>query len=73
VEYPAERGYRMEATPTPAWLSISIKHTGDSKQLFVHSRIHQNKIAKVGPSYSDDFSDTEIIKDLSAEITHRYY
>ena len=72
VEYPLERGYRMEARPLPAWLHITIESHGDSKRLFVHSRIHVNTKGQVGPDYSSAFTDQEIIKDQSGEICYRY-
>lgn len=63
----------------PSWIRIRIErtknngpHGEDTKQLFVLSKIHKKRIGQVGPSYSADFSDTEIIKDLSATISSRY-
>jgi len=71
VEYPRERGYRMEPYPLPRYMYITIEK-GDSKRLIVHSRIHVNEETKVGPSYSNELSDAEIIKDLSTEIAWRF-
>ena len=68
VEYPAERGYRMEAHPTPDWMHLTVETVGDSKWLTVHSRIHMNKEVRMNPSYSTKFTDQEIIKDLSGRI-----
>lgn len=69
VEYPAERGYRMEPKQLPDWIHVTITEQSDSKFLTVHSRIHVNKEVKVGPSYSADFSDRDILKDLSGEVS----
>ena len=74
VEYPMERGYRMESCPLSPWIHLTVsenKETG-SKQLTVHSRIHMDKEVKVGPSYSSSFSDQELIKDMSGEISSRF-
>ena len=73
VEYPRERGYRMEAMPLPDWIYITI--TDDlkgSKYLTVYSRFHIPKEVKINPSYSSDFNDRDIIKDLSGEIAGRF-
>ena len=68
VEYPAERGYRMESSPLPPWMHITITETTHSKYLTVYSRIHVNKEVKVDPSYSKAFDDRAIIIDLSGKI-----
>jgi hypothetical protein len=65
-------GYRMEPTPLPDWMHITISDEGDSKWLTVHSRIHLNKAVRMNPAYSKDFSDRDIIKDLSGQITHDF-
>lgn len=72
VEYPAERGYRMEPKQLPDWIHITITEQNNSKSLTVHSRIHMNTEVKVGPDYSTNFSDRDIIMDLSGEVTHRF-
>lgn len=72
VEYPSERGYRMEPEPLPDWIYLTVVESGTSKQLTVHSRIHENKEVKLNPSYSSDFSDQNIIQELSAEIGRRF-
>ena len=73
VEYPLERGYRMEISPLPDWIHLVISDDKEgSKRLTVHSSIHMNKEVAVGPSYSSDFTDTEIIKDLSGEISRMF-
>jgi hypothetical protein len=72
VEYPQERGYRMESVPLPDWMTITITEEGDSKILTVQSRIHVCKDKQVGPSYSRDFTDSEIIRELSGLISQKY-
>lgn len=56
------------AEQCPHWLHITITSDGESKWLTVHSRIHVNKEVKLNPSYSTEFSDRDIIKDLSAKV-----
>lgn len=70
VEYPRERGYRMEAYQVPNWLSLEITEDkeNDSKQLIVHSKIHVNKRVELNPTYSCKFSDDEILKDMSHKV-----
>ncbi len=72
VEYPRERGYRMEASPLPDWVYISISEENSSKYMTVHSRIHINKEVRISPDYSTDFSDMDIIKELSGEVCRRF-
>ena len=72
VEYPMERGYRMESFPLPDWIHLTVTEEGDSKWLTVHSRRHMNKEVRLNPSYSSSFSDSEVIKDLSGEISHLF-
>lgn len=72
VDYPAERGYRMEPKPLPPGIHICISEEGDSKWLTVHSRIHVNKVVRIDPTYSSAFSDRDIIKDLSAKVSHMF-
>jgi len=72
VEYPLERGYRMEHSQLPDWIHVTITEDGDSKYLTVYSRLHVNKEVKINPSYSSKFSDSDIIKDLSGEISSRF-
>ena len=47
----------------PHYLSIEIEHTGNSKHVIVHSTIHVNKINRTGMTYSDEFTDAEILDD----------
>lgn len=72
VDYPLERGYRMESVKLPDWICLSVALEGDSKRLTVHSRLHVNKEVKMNPIYSTDFTDIEIIKDLSGEIYSQF-
>ena len=72
VEYPMERGYRMEPSQLPDWMHISINESANEKHLTVHSRIHINKEDKVGPTYSHEVSDKEMIRDLSPDIYNRF-
>ena len=72
VEYPGEGGYRMEPRALPDWLYLTVITIGDTKCLVVHSRIHLDKEVKMNPGYSLGFSDIEIIKDLSGEVSHRF-
>lgn len=72
-DYPLKNGYRMEPFKLPDWIYITVtQEANKSKVLRVHSRIHMNKEVKVGPSYSNDYTDDEIIKDLSGEISYRF-
>jgi hypothetical protein len=72
VDYPRERGYRMEPTPLPDWIYVVITKQGDDKYLTVHSRIHVNKEVRVGSTYSVDFSDWDILEEVSGEISKRF-
>ena len=72
VEYPAERGYRIEPQMLPDWIHITVTNDGESKYLVAHSRIHINRDVKIGPDYSTDYSDRDIIKDLSSEVSTRF-
>ena len=47
----------------PYYLSIEIKHIGNSKFVVVHSTFHMNKINKTHMQYSDEFTDAEILND----------
>lgn len=72
VEYPAESGYRMEPSPLPDWIYITISEDKDNKWLTVHSRLHVNKEIRIHPTYSSDFPDSYLIKDLSGEVASRF-
>lgn len=66
------RGYRMEPKPLPHWMHLTITTEGNSKYLTVHSRIHINKEVRMLPDYSSNFTDNEIIKDLTGKIHQRF-
>lgn len=61
-------GYRTVPQPLPNWLKVEIRTEGDSKVAYVHSRIHVNRVVALNPTFSTDFSDADILKDLSAKI-----
>lgn len=72
VEYPMERGYRMEPSLLPDWIYITITEEDDSKFLTVHSEIHVNKEVKLNPPFSSEFTDQEIIREMSGKVSHRF-
>ena len=65
-------GYRTETQTLPDYIHLEIKTEKSSKVLYVHSKIHVNKCVKVGPSYSLEWKDNEIINDLSGDIARRF-
>lgn len=56
----------------PNWIHLEIETTGTGKKLFACSRIHVNKRVFIGPEYSTDFSDWDMLKDLSASVNHKF-
>jgi len=72
VEYPSEGGYRMEPSALPPWIFVTILEEQGTKWLFVHSRIHVNRVVRMDTSYSREFSDKKILIDLSGEIARRF-
>jgi hypothetical protein len=73
VEYPTERGYRMESYPLPDWIHLTVERVDETtKQLVVHSRLHLNKKVPMLPVYSSDFSDADIIKDQSGKVHYAF-
>ena len=70
--YESPFGYRWVYSEIPDWLSVEIHQEGDTKKVFVRSRIHKDKYKQVHPSYSSDWSDTDILKDIAGEIHYRY-
>lgn len=74
VEYPMERGYRMELETLPDWIHFTITHDkqNDDKYITVYSRLHVNKEAIMPIHYSSSWADYDIIKDISGELSHRY-
>jgi len=67
-------GYYTEQQELPDWMHIVVTNDNDSdsKYLTVHSRIHMDTEVRVGPEYSTDYSDHDIIKELSGEIAYRF-
>lgn len=72
VEYPRERGYRMEQFKLPPYILVDIFEDGSSKKVRVRSRIHINKEVVLPTSYSLEFRDAEILVDVSGKIAHMY-
>jgi len=74
VNYPSENGYRMESYPLPDWIYITVTtiKEGNSKYLTVHSRLHLNKEVVINPTYTCNFTDDEIIRHLSAEVSSKF-
>lgn len=72
VEYPVERGYRMEPKPLPDWIYFTITKKGDSKVVTVFSRYHVNKEVVLNPSFSSEYTDKEIIKEISSKIYKKF-
>ena len=65
-------GYRWQIKKLPSWIKFSIEEKNDSKYLVVYSRLHKNKRVEMTPTYSDQFTDEEIIKDMSGKITEAF-
>lgn len=65
-------GYRWVGRRLPDWIHLTIESNGSSKVLVVHSRIHVNKRVVMNPSYSLEFTDDEIIKDLSGKVSGQF-
>ena len=77
-EYPQERGYRMHTQTLPDWIKVKIEQHRNgtysvSKKLYVESRLHVNKRVKLGPDYSVDYPNRDILIELSAEISRRWW
>ncbi len=72
VEYPREGGYRMEPEQLPDWIYLTITEQETNKFLTVHSRIHMNKEVRVGPTYRNEFTDQELLRDLSADVRYMF-
>lgn len=65
VDYPLERGYRMEARSLPSWLKIKITRIDSTKYVTILSSIHVAKETELSYCYSSQFSDAYILKDVS--------
>ena len=74
VNYPMENGYHMESYPLPDWIYITITtiEEENSKYLTVHSRLHLDKEVVINPTYTCNFTDDDLIRDLSAEVSSRF-
>ncbi len=70
--HPFPKGYYWRHVPLPDYQHIEITHTETGKYVKFCSRIHVNKLVSIGPSYSLEFTDDDIIRDLSGQICHRY-
>jgi hypothetical protein len=66
------RGYRWNPIPLPSYLSFDINTENESKYVTVYSTIHVNKQVRLGNSWSTEFTDEAIIKDVGATIIKRY-
>lgn len=58
--------------PLPKYQHIQITHTETGKYVMFYSRIHENKLTSIDPSFSNDFTDHEIIKEVSGKIAYRF-
>lgn len=74
VEYPMEGGYRIEPYQLPSWLVVEIRTNRDTntKVCVVKSKIHTNKEVEMIPPYSADFTDEEVLEDLSGKIKRQF-
>ena len=73
AEYPMERGYKVEPVKLPSWIHITVtEDDADTKWVDVHSRIHLNKVVRLPTAYSSQFSDKQILKDISEEVARRF-
>ena len=68
VHYSRENGYRWEPRALPDWIHIEIVDKENSKVVYVCSRIHVNKRERFPTGYSNEFSDYEILRDVSGEV-----
>ena len=68
--YPEKGGYRWLIKDLPSWIYLTIEENAklENKQLVVHSKIHIGKKFNINPTYSNEFTNEEIIKDLSGKI-----
>lgn len=74
VEYPRERGHRMHPSNLPPWIYLTITddQEQDCKFVTVYSRIHVNKEVRLPTTFSREFGDYEIIRDVSGTIANRF-
>ena len=62
-------GTRFVARDLPPWLHVTITEDADSKWLTVYSRIHVGEKVMMQPTFSTEFSDFEILRQLSPTIS----
>jgi len=75
IEYqhhPLPRGSYWAQKPLANYHHIEIHHTKTGKYVYFYSRIHENKLTLINPSFSNDFTDHEIIKEVSGKIAYRF-
>lgn len=65
-------GYTWQTRRLPNWLNFEIVTEDGSKIVVVHSRIHVRPTVRMTPSYSTDFTDEDIIKDMSSKILDQF-
>jgi hypothetical protein len=68
----SREGHSTVPQPLPDWINIEIFTEDNSKKVVVNSRIHVNKKVELPTCYSTEFKDTQILKDVSAEVAHRW-
>jgi|11BtaG_2_1085332.scaffolds.fasta_scaffold02518_4 hypothetical protein len=66
------RVYYWVQRPLADYYHIEIHHTKTGKYVYFYSRIHVNELTLINPSFSNDFTDHEIIKDVSGKIAYRF-
>lgn len=55
----------LDGRPLMDFYTIRIEKDGDTKRVYFMSRIHVNRDSAVSFSFSDEFSDYEILEDLT--------
>lgn len=65
-------GTRVGARDLPPWLHVTITEDADSKWLTVYSRIHVRKEVMMQPTFGTEFSDFEILRQLSPAISRAF-
>lgn len=65
-------GTRVGARDLPPWLHVTITEDADSKWLTVYSRTHVREEVIMQPTFSTEFSDSEILRELSPTISRAF-
>ena len=65
-------GTRVGAQKLPPWLHVTITEDADSKWLTVYSRIHVREVMMMQPTFSTEFSDFEILRELGPKIRYAF-